>query len=144
MPPPARPPWQPEQLNRTNSSRPSAVAPRAPWYGFVGRGGFLSGPGTGPTAVKIGGIEAIVAMSPGERSPQAAATTTAAPIASAARLKPKHINGISRRRVLLDVGHRPDYTERGRGIVGRDVGERHRAHPAADAGVDGDVLLAVG
>ena len=35
MPPPARPPWHPEQLNRTNSCRPSPRAVRSLAYGFA-------------------------------------------------------------------------------------------------------------
>src|SRR5215218_10399799 len=66
MPPPARPPWHPEQLKRTNSCRPSPVAVRLLVYGFGAPGGSLArpalspgGPGTGPTAVTIGGGAAV-------------------------------------------------------------------------------------
>ena len=57
MPPPARPPWQPEQLKRTNSCRPSPIAVRS--FGVRIRrrtpAGRVGGPGTGPTAVDTGG-----------------------------------------------------------------------------------------
>src|SRR4051794_5615965 len=58
-------------------------------------------------------------------------------------LKREDIHRASCRCVLLDVLHRADHAERGVRIVGRDLREGDRAHPAADAGIDGDVLLAV-
>src|SRR5438477_1199390 len=58
-------------------------------------------------------------------------------------LKAEHIDGASRSRVLLDLFHRADDAERRVRIVGGDIRERDRAHPAADARVDGDVLPAI-
>ena len=51
--------FQPEQLNRTNSCRPSPMAVRSLAYGFAGAVDAVCGPGTGPTAVTIGGGAAV-------------------------------------------------------------------------------------
>src|SRR3954471_4136401 len=66
IPPPARPPWQPEQLKRMNSCRPSPVAVRSLVYGLAPPGStdarpctLPEGPGIGPTAVTIGGGAAV-------------------------------------------------------------------------------------
>src|SRR3954469_9393847 len=66
IPPPARPPWHPEQLKRMNSCRPSPVAVRLLVYGLAPPGStdarpctLPEGPGIGPTAVTIGGGAAV-------------------------------------------------------------------------------------
>src|SRR3954464_12176524 len=58
-------------------------------------------------------------------------------------LQPEHINRASSGGVLLDVFHCADHAERRVRIVGGDLREGARPHPAADAGIDGDVLLPV-
>src|SRR6185503_5726028 len=63
--------------------------------------------------------------------------------ATATNLEAEHIQRVPGPRVLLDFLHRADDPEPGIWIVDRDVWERDRAHPSADTGVDGDVLLAV-
>src|SRR3954470_4566854 len=64
--------------------------------------------------------------------------------ASALRdLQPEHINRASSGGVLLDVFHRADDAQPGVRVVAGALREGDRAHPAADAGIDGDVLLAV-
>src|SRR3954468_6400949 len=80
MPPPARPPWQPEQLNRTNSWRPSPVAVRSPAYGFAGGGPEFGGPGMGPTDVNIGGGAGVVEPPWGGVRPHAAAASAMAAV----------------------------------------------------------------
>ena len=60
MPPPARPPWQPEQSKWTKSWRPSPSAVRLPLYGFGEPPSGVGGPGIGPTAVITGGRAAVV------------------------------------------------------------------------------------
>ena len=65
MPPPARPPWQPEQLKRTNSWRPAPIAARSPPNGLMIVGGFVGGPGIGPTAVVAGGAIELAGVSGG-------------------------------------------------------------------------------
>src|SRR4051794_18703109 len=59
MPPPARPPWHPEQLKRTKSCRPSPMAVRSSAYGFAVVLGDVCGPGIGPTAARAGGGAAV-------------------------------------------------------------------------------------
>src|SRR6185312_14965368 len=55
----------------------------------------------------------------------------------------KYVQRVSRRGVFLHDGHCSDDAE-GRGrIVGRDLGKCRSAHPAADAGIHRDILLAV-
>src|SRR5690348_8575176 len=44
----------------------------------------------------------------------------------------------------LDVSHCAECSQSAVGIIGRHGGERGGAHPASNAGVNGDVLLAVG
>src|SRR5436189_5857288 len=52
-------------------------------------------------------------------------------------LKTEDIHRASWRRVLLDVLHRANHPERGIGVVSRNLGKCHGAHPPADACVDG-------
>src|SRR5690349_8024475 len=64
-----------------------------------------------------------VAAPAGEHAAAASMTTRA--------LEAEHIDHISWARVLLDVLHRADDAERRVRIVGGDIRERDRAHPAA-------------
>src|SRR6185369_15640033 len=73
----------------------------------------------------------------------ACAAAVSATTASVTRLEAEDIHRAPGRRLLLDLLLRADDAQRRVGVVGRDVGERHRAHPAADTRVDGHVLLAV-
>src|SRR5436190_1362189 len=59
MPPPARPPWHPEQLKRTNNCRPSPMAVRSLVYGLPDGADAGIGPGIGPTAVMMAGGAAV-------------------------------------------------------------------------------------
>src|SRR3954470_1624344 len=110
MPPPARPPWQPEQLKRMNSWRPSPAAVRSPAYGFGTPLPDDAPPGMGPTAAIIGGGAAVMAPFGGVRPQAAAAASTTD--ASAIALQAEDIHRASRGRVLLDLLHRPDDAER--------------------------------
>src|SRR5213080_3350016 len=78
MPPPARPPWQPEQFICTNSCRPAPMAPRSFAYGFDRSLRVVGGPGTGPTDVRMGGGAELAARSPGVLVHEAIARDTAA------------------------------------------------------------------
>src|SRR5438094_3483725 len=80
MPPPPRPPWQPEQLKRTNSWRPAPIAARSPPNGLAIVGGFVGGPGMGPTAVVAGGVVEMAGVSGGV--PPHATTVVAAAAAA--------------------------------------------------------------
>src|SRR5689334_556412 len=86
IPPPARPPWHPEQLNRTNNCRPSPIAVRSFVYGLLGFGALLLGPGIGPTLVNIGG-GAAVAPPCGGASPHALVNASEAIQTSETRVK---------------------------------------------------------
>src|SRR4029450_8047049 len=82
MPPPARPPWHPEQLKRTNSWRPSPIAVRSFAYGFWGPPDGVGGPGIGPMGVTLGGGAAVAPPCGG--GPLHAARITKTAIAAAA------------------------------------------------------------
>src|SRR5690606_9797157 len=57
--------------------------------------------------------------------------------------QPEDVEHAARARVVLDALHGAYHAQRRVRIVVGDVGKRRRAHPAADPGIDGDVLLAI-
>ena len=79
-----------------------------------------------------------------DRSMRRAATLPGTPQEQIGLLVAEDIHRVSWLRVGFDIAHGAIGSERGVGIVGGDGRQRACAHPAADAGVDGDILLAVG
>src|SRR5581483_3858517 len=161
MPPPAWPPWQPAQFIATNSCRPCSSAEGSLAYGFcivvAGSSPSTCGPATvcaapgGDAAAEGGGADAEQPLMASNVSPASiisinlSVTDGLRCTATNGRgcLKSKDIQHASRARVLLEVGYRPDRAE-GRGRIGfRHARQRGGGKPSADAGVHGDVLLAV-